>query len=62
VTSEHLITHCDGFFILVDALQIFSIELTRGYGSNEFREDLKKLYRWVNRSTTERIRPGIRHR
>lgn len=25
--------------------QIFSIELTRGYGSNEFREDLKKLYR-----------------
>ena len=25
--------------------KIFSIELTRGYGSNEFREDLKKLYR-----------------
>jgi len=24
--------------------KIFSIELTRGYGSNEFREDLKKLY------------------
>ncbi|KAG1670781.1 hypothetical protein FOA52_014009, partial [Chlamydomonas sp. UWO 241] len=30
-------THMGGF-------KIFSIELTRGYGSNEFREDLKKLY------------------
>lgn len=27
------------------ASQIFSIELTRGYNTNEFREDLKKLYR-----------------
>lgn len=26
-------------------MQIFSIELTRGYGGNEFREDLKKLYK-----------------
>lgn len=25
--------------------QIFSIELTRGYNTNEFREDLKKLYK-----------------
>lgn len=31
-------THIGGF-------KIFSVELTRGYGSNEFREDLKKLYR-----------------
>jgi dynein heavy chain len=24
-----------------------TIELTRGYGVNEFREDLRKMYRWV---------------
>jgi dynein heavy chain, axonemal len=33
------------FATFMGGFKIFSIELTRGYGTNEFREDLKKLYR-----------------
>ncbi len=33
------------FATFMGGFKLFSIELTRGYGSNEFREDLKKLYR-----------------
>ncbi|KAJ9531756.1 hypothetical protein QJQ45_021904, partial [Haematococcus lacustris] len=33
------------FATFIGGFKIFSIELTRGYGPNEFREDLKKLYR-----------------
>ena len=32
------------FATFMGGFKIFSIELTRGYASNEFREDLKKLY------------------
>ncbi|KAG2448089.1 hypothetical protein HYH02_007114 [Chlamydomonas schloesseri] len=33
------------FAAFMGGFKTISIELTRGYGSNEFREDLKKLYR-----------------
>ncbi len=33
------------FATFMGGFKIFSVELTRGYGANEFREDLKKLYR-----------------
>ncbi|EFJ52606.1 dynein heavy chain 7 [Volvox carteri f. nagariensis] len=33
------------FATFMGGFKSFSIELTRGYGANEFREDLKKLYR-----------------
>jgi hypothetical protein len=33
------------FATFIGGFKIFSVELTRGYGSNEFREDIKKLYR-----------------
>lgn len=32
------------FATYMGGFKIFSIELTRGYGSTEFREDLKRLY------------------
>lgn len=32
------------FSAFMGGFKCFNIELTRGYGSNEFREDLKKLY------------------
>jgi dynein heavy chain len=32
------------FATFIGGFKIFNIELTRGYSTNEFREDLKKLY------------------
>ena len=43
-SGKQSLTH---FAAFISDTQCTSIELVRNYGLNEFREDIKKMFKWV---------------
>ena len=52
-SGKQSLTH---FAAFISDTQCASIELVRNYGLNEFREDIKKMFKWV--VTDLKIRTG----